>query len=352
MALVSPYAFDHPGGVQDQVTRLVGWLREEGHDAWAVAPGAGGPDGTRHVGRFHSIRANRSRAPIALDPRVVRRVRSAVADADVVHVHEPFMPMVSLAAILAKTPPVVATFHADPGSVARGAYRLAGPVLRRATSRVRVFTAVSAVAASAVAGRIRDVRIIPNGVDLDTGANDGGHEAHTVLFLGRDEPRKGLDVALEAWPRVRARVPDAVLRVAGTDRDQGPEGVEFLGRLAADAKQAELHRAAVLVTPNLGGESFGIVVVEGMASGCAVVASDLPAFRAVAGDAAHFVPPANPPALADAICALLSDAGAARRLARSGRRRAQMFGRRTVLGAYLAAYRDAVAGGGLTADER
>src|SRR3990172_716011 len=93
VAVVSPYAFDAPGGVQDQVERIVGWLRVEGHDAWAVAPGSGGPEGTRHVGWFRSVRANRSRAPIAIDPRVVRKVGRAVAGADVVHVHEPFMPM-------------------------------------------------------------------------------------------------------------------------------------------------------------------------------------------------------------------------------------------------------------------
>src|SRR3972149_1327720 len=129
VAVVSPDAFDAPGGVQDQVERIVGWLRVEGHDAWAVAPGSGGPEGTRHVGWFRSVRANRSRAPIAIDPRVVRKVGRAGAGADVVHVHEPFMPMVSLGAILADTPPTVATFHADPGPLVRRAYRIGGPGL-------------------------------------------------------------------------------------------------------------------------------------------------------------------------------------------------------------------------------
>jgi len=342
VAVVSPYAFDAPGGVQDQVRRIVEWLRGGGHEAWAVAPGTGGPDGTRHVGSYRSVRGNRSRAPIAVDPRVMRRVGRAVGDADVVHVHEPFMPMVSLGAILARTPPLVATFHADPGALGRRAYRIAGPVLSLVASRVRVFTAVSDVAAAAVAGRIRGVRIIPNGIDLEQYAGGGARNPHGVLFLGRDEPRKGLDVALEAWPRIRARVPDAELRVAGADRRRGPEGVTFLGRLADGAKHEELHRASVLVAPNLGGESFGIVVLEGLASGCAVVASDLAAFRAVAGESARFVPRADPPALAAAVHDLLIDPRRARILGDQGRRRAEMFGRPIVLGAYLAAYGDAI----------
>lgn len=352
VAVVSPYAFDAPGGVQDQVGHIVGWLRGAGHEAWAVAPGTGGPEGTRHVGRYRTMRANRSRAPIAIDPRVIRRVAAAVGEADVVHVHEPLMPMVSLGAVLADTPPIVATFHADPGRLARRGYRVAGPALARIAHRIRVFTAVSSVAASAVSGWARGVRIIPNGIDTDEYRGEDRRSGSGVLFLGRDEPRKGLDVVLEAWPRVRARIPGAELRVAGASRSRGPEGVTFLGRLDADTKVAELHRAAILAAPNTGGESFGIVVVEGMASGCAVVASDLPAFRAVAAQTARFVPPADPPALAAALIGLLSDPEARRHLADSARLRAHMFGRATVLAAYLAAYRDALDAGRTKTAER
>jgi len=344
VAIVCPYAFDAPGGVQDQAARIVRWLRDSGHEAWAVAPGSGGPEGTRHVGSFRRIRANRSVAPIAVDPRVVRRVAGAVAGADVVHVHEPFMPMVSLGALFADTPPIVATFHADPGSVARGAYRLAGPALSLVTSRVSVFTAVSQVAASALGDRDLGIRIIPNGIDLEDFAPSGERDSMRVLFLGRDEPRKGLDVALQAWPLVRARVPGALLRVAGAARERGPEGTEFLGRVEDEAKREELRRATALIAPNLGGESFGIVVVEGMASGCVVIASDLPAFRSVGGDAVEYVPPGDPPALADAIVAALAEPGRAAALGEAARARAAMFGRDTVLAAYLAAYEDAASG--------
>jgi phosphatidylinositol alpha-mannosyltransferase len=348
VAVVTPYAFDAPGGVQDQVRRIVRWLGDAGYDAWSVAPGSGGPEGTRHVGSFRSIRANRSVAPIAIDPRVVRRVAAAVSDADVVHVHEPFMPMVSVGAILARTPPMVATFHADPGTLTRRLYRVAGGLLARMAARVGVFTAVSEVAASALAGRFSGVRVIPNGIDLEDYTGVGDRASARVVFVGRDEPRKGLDVLLQAWPRVRARFPNAELRVVGAARPRGPEGVAFLGRLDDGDKRAELAAAELLVAPNLGGESFGIVVVEGMAAGCAVIASDIAAFRAVAGDAARFTPAGDPPALAETICGLLADSDGIGRLAGLGRRRAASFGREAVLTAYMAAYRDAVSAGGVS----
>lgn len=341
IAVVCPYAFDAHGGVQDQVERLVRWLGEEGHEAWAVAPGSGGPPGTRTVGAWRSVPGNRARAPIAVDPRAVRRVAEAVADADVVHVHEPFMPMVSLGALLAETPPVVATFHADPGKVGRRLYRLARPLMRRVAGRIAVATAVSRVAASAITGVPR-VRIIPNGIDLDRFDPEALAIPGRVLFIGRDEPRKGLDVLLQAWPRVLRDVPGATLRVVGSERDSGPVGVTFLGRLGAEEKVIELGRCQVLVAPNLGGESFGLVVLEGLAAGRAVVASALPAFAAVAGDSAVLVPPHDPVVLARAVADLLVDPAAARRLGDRGAARAAAFGRETVLGAYIAAYRDAM----------
>ncbi|MDP2624229.1 MAG: glycosyltransferase family 4 protein [Actinomycetota bacterium] len=342
VAVICPYAFDASGGVQDQVTRIIGWLREEGHQAWAVAPGEGGPEGTRSVGSFRSLPANRSIAPISVDPRAVRRVANAVSDAEVVHIHEPFMPMVSLGALLADTPPKVGTFHADPSRVVRSAYRAAGALVDLAAKRLAVVTAVSAVAASAVS-RLHAIRIIPNGIDLDDYRPLGERQASRVMFLGRDEPRKGLDVLLQAWPLVRRAVPEATLRVVGSARDRGPDGVEFLGRLEGDEKRAELAAAAVLSVPNLGGESFGIVLLEGLAAGCAVVASDLPVFRSVAGDGAAFAPVGDPPALASVIVELLTDTTRRQALARRGMTRARMFGREVVLKAYLAAYRDAIA---------
>lgn len=339
VAVVCPYAFDAPGGVQDQAARLVRWLDEAGHEAWAVAPGEGGPAGTRSIGSFRTFPVNRSRAPVSVDPRAIRRVGKAVADADVVHIHEPFVPMVSLGALIAATPPRVGTFHADPSGAVRAAYRVAAPLLDLAARRLDVVTAVSLVAASAV-DRLPGIRVIPNGIDLEEYRSDP--DPLRVMFLGRDEPRKGLDVLLQAWPLVRRQSPKAVLRVVGTGRAVGPEGVEFLGRLDGAAKRDELAAASILAAPNLGGESFGIVVAEGLASGCAVVASDIPAFRAVAGDSAVYVPSGDPVRLAEEIARLLGDGELLEQKAEEGLRRAELFGREVVLPAYLAAYRDAI----------
>jgi len=342
VAVVCPYDLDAPGGVQDQVIGLVRRLSDAGHEAWAVAPGTGGPAGTRHVGSITRVAANRSRAPISLSPRTPGRVRAAVADADVIHIHEPLMPMTSLSVLLSAAAPRVGTFHADPGAVVRGVYRGAAPVLRRLVGRLAVVTAVSETARSAIA-RFSDPRIIPNAVDV-AGFRTAAIERNpqSVVFLGRDEPRKGLDVLLDAWPRVMALHPGARLRVLGATRDRGPEGVEFLGRVSDEQKRSELASAAILAAPNLGGESFGIVLIEAMAAGCAVVASDLAAFRAVAGGAAVLVEPGNAAALAVGLSGLLGDSGQVAGAAGAGNRLVEQYDWSRVVDAYLGAYRDAV----------
>ena len=344
IAVVCPYDLGAVGGVQGQVSSLVEWLREAGHEAWAVAPGSGGPPGTRHVGGVTAVRVNRSRAPITFHPAAAGRVRRAVAGADVVHVHEPLVPLAGLAALLAGGAPRVGTFHADPGAVVRRLYRGAAPLLPRLVGRLAVATAVSPVAAEGVEAFVA-VRIIPNGIDTARYRLAVARARRRVVFLGRDDPRKCLDPLLQAWPVVAGAVPGAELRVLGAARPAGPQGVVFLGRVDEEAKLRELAGAEVLCAPNLGGESFGLVVAEGLAAGCAVVASDLPAFRHVAGEAARLVPPGDAGALSRALTEVLSDEGEAARLAGMGRRRAADFDRAVVLEGYLAAYRDALGSG-------
>jgi phosphatidylinositol alpha-mannosyltransferase len=296
------------------------------------------------VGPIVTVPANRSRAPISLDPRTVHRARVAVADADVVHLHEPFMPAVSLGILAGSGPPVVATFHADPGGVVRRLYRLGGVVLRHLLRRAAVVTAVSPVAAAAVAG-FTEVRIIPNGVDV---AAFGRHTPipGRVAFLGRDEPRKGLDDLLQAWPVVRSGRAERELRVLSATRPSGPLGVTFLGRVSDEQKRRELAEAELFCAPNRGGESFGIVLVEAMAAGCAVVAGDLPAFRAVGGEAVRLVPPGDVGSLAAALAALLDDRAEAARLGAAARLRAVDFDLAAVRRRYTEAYRDAVGDSG------
>jgi phosphatidylinositol alpha-mannosyltransferase len=344
IALVCPYDLDTPGGVQDQVFRLERWLSEAGHDPFIVGPGEGGgptPNGVVVVGGSMVVRANRSAAPIAIDPRVAGRVRDAVADADVLHVHEPFMPIVSLAATRIRTIPSVGTFHADAAPWARTALRVASPLAKVVAARLDVMTAVSGVARSAIQS-IDDVRIIPNGIDVDDYAA-GDKDPGTVVFVGRDDPRKGLDILLEAWERIAAAHPTAHLDIVGAERDDAIAGVTFHGRVDEARKRALLGRASIAVAPNLGGESFGIVVTEAMASGCAVVASALPAFTAVLGDAGEFVRPGDADGLADRVITLLADPARISQRSAEATARVRRFDGRSVARAYLEAYDDAIA---------
>lgn len=332
VGLVCPYDLGVPGGVQQQVRGLESALSGRGIDVRVVGPGPGGAGGSRRVP------ANRSLAPVALSPAAVRRTRRTLREADVVHVHEPLVPMVSLSALGAR--PLVATFHSDPSPRMRRLYR----VLHRPIDRLlrgAVVTAVSPVAASALPWR--SVEVIPNGVEPPPETEQVDRDPRRVVFVGRDEPRKGLDVLLEAWPSVRSAHPDAELVVVGADRGDPPDGVVYLGRVSEDDKWRHLRSSTVAVAPNLGGESFGIVVAEAMTAGCAVVASAIPAFRAVAREAARFVPPSDPQALSQEILRVIGQPGEAMRLAEAGRRLAADYRWETVADRYLDAYRRALA---------
>jgi phosphatidylinositol alpha-mannosyltransferase len=185
------------------------------------------------------------------------------------------------------------------------------------------------------------LRIIPNGVDVDE-YQVGDKTAHSVVFLGRDDPRKGLDVLIEAWPAVHTVVPDATLTVVGADRGDQVDGVTYLGRVSEEDKRAALASSAVYAAPNTGGESFGIVVIEAMASGCAVIASAIPAFARVVGDAGELVKPGDPGGLADRIVTLLLEPERRVALGSLARERAWMFDGATVAASYLEAYADAI----------
>jgi phosphatidylinositol alpha-mannosyltransferase len=254
---------------------------------------------------------------------------------DLLHVHEPLMPTVSISALRAGRP-VVATFHASPGTIGGGFYSVAGSRLGRFLGpNVRLVTAVSKTAARHLAEHV-DVTIVPNGVNVDSFAIDVGRLPARVAFLGRDEKRKGLDVLLQAWEEVAAAVPTAELIVMGADR--GVDGIRWLGPVEETGKREGLASSAIYVAPNLGGESFGIVLVEGMAAGAAVVASDLASFRDVGGDAARFFPAGDSPALARVLIELLNSPGAVEQLSRAGRERARRFDWSVVTGEYRELY--------------
>jgi phosphatidyl-myo-inositol alpha-mannosyltransferase len=343
VGLVCPYSFDVHGGVQSHVRELAAALRALGHDASVLGPGeqAGAlPDYVTTTGRTVPMPYNGSVARVSFGPLVAGRVRRWLAEGrfDVVHIHEPATPSVSVLALWAAQVPLVATFH----TASERTWTLetsAATFLRAGLAKLDAHVAVSQEAERTMA-RYLDVEpvVIPNGVDtrrFAAGARSAGPP--TVAFVGRvDEPRKGFEVLLRSWRRVVARHPGARLLVVGAGarparlRSLPPEvvsSVDLLGPLDDTAKAAVLARADVVVAPNTHGESFGIVLVEAMAAGAAVVASDLPAFRRVLGDGRHGVlfPTGDAPALARAVCGLLDDPSRSVALGESARGAASAY---------------------------
>ena len=346
VGLVCPYDMGLPGGVQQLVHELGEHLREAGDEVVVVSAGTspfhGGPgrdETTIPTGRAISIKANRSRVPLTLSPSAWQRVRSALSDVDVVNVHEPFIPLVGWAGLFSGRP-TVATFHADPPGWARRLYR-AVPLVGRHLRRMKL-TAVSRTAADAIPDDWGDLETIPNAIDVASYDVPVERTRSRVAFLGRDEPRKGLDVLLDAWPDLQASHPDAELVVMGADRGIPPPGITYLGPVTAVEKKRLLASSSIYVAPNTGGESFGIVVAEGMAAGCAVVASELDSFREVLGDAGRLVPVADSLALAEAISDLLDDPGYARKLGERARDRSSRFDWSQVVERYREVYANAL----------
>lgn len=318
ITLICPYAWDRPGGVQSHVRSLAPALTRRGHEVSVIAPLAGphrpAPDdySLHFVGRTFSVPANGSVAPISFGPRPAAEVRGLLARLrpEVVQAHEPLIPSLSLLTARSTEAPIVGTFHA--ATEKSLGYRIARPYLRRTATRLAVRTAVSS-AARALAERYfpGSYEIVPNGIDVARFATaeplDFGSKK-TVLFLGRVERRKGLESLIQAmaWSRdldARLVVVGDGPRLASARRLASRLQVDVLwfGR-ATDADVASAYRGAdVYCAPNLGGESFGIVLLEAMAAGTPVVASALPAFTGVAGDAAVFHPPGETGALAAAL---------------------------------------------------
>lgn len=337
VVVVSPYDLTAPGGVQQVCTELVTRLRAAGEDAVLVGPGAG----SGASARIRRVPANRSTVPLTLDRDAVRAVRRQASEADVIHIHEPFIPLVGWAVTAAADRPRVATFHADPAAWSRTAYRLGARLGRRLLAGAEL-TAVSPVAATALPESWGPVTIVPNAIDVAAYRVDVERHPHRVVFLGRDDRRKGLDVALAAWPAVRRSVPDAELIVVGARRTGRWSGVEFRGRVDEEDKRRGLASASIHIAPNRGGESFGVVVAEGMAAGCAVVASDIPAFAHVLGSDGVLVPRDDATALAREVVDLLCDPTRCRRLGAAARKAVTRFDWSAVVDHYLGVYESAL----------
>lgn len=357
VAVVCPYSLAAPGGVQSHVLALGRALHALGLDAAVVAPTDGAQTEAfgvpvHSLGRTIPLNVNGSVARLAVGPLVAARARHAVRGFDIVHVHEPLQFAVSLTSTLTAPHPLVGTFHAAAESQAL--YAALKMPLGRLVRRLDAAWAVSDAAADLVE-RYFATRppIEPNGVEVArfAGAQPLPERSKVkgpvVLFVGRDEPRKGLDVLREAWGQLRSALPDAQLWIAGP----GTESVHDPGTRAwGGVDEATLPRlyasADLYCSPARFGESFGIVLLEAMAAGTPVVASDIPGYAAVSGDgaAARLVPVGDATALAGAIAASLDDAPGLAGLVSAGRRRAAEFDW-SVLAARMAGhYEDVVAG--------
>lgn len=341
VGIVCPYDLDKPGGVQQLCLELGERIRRAGDGAVVVGPGSGEAGiGTVRVGGSVGIKANRSVAPVALGTGVWARTKAALADVDLVHIHEPFVPLVGWAA-LSMDKPAVVTFHADaPGWVPRLYRVLPGRALRRS-----VLTAVSPAASRSIPSSWGEVRIIPNAIDVAAYQVEVERLPGRISFLGRDEPRKGLDIALDAFAMVRADHLGAELVVMGAKRSDLLAGVTFKGFVESPEKHRLLASSAIFIAPNTGGESFGIILAEAMAAGCAVVASDLSAFRDVVGEDALLVEVGDSLAFATAIDELLADPSKRDHLGLAGRARVERFDWPLVVAQYRQAYDDAMTDG-------
>lgn len=359
VALVCPYAWDDAGGVQTHVRELGERLLALGHDVVALSPARVPPSQpwVTAAGRPVNVTYNSSNAPV--DPRPWSRatVRHALAafGPDVVHVHEPLAPSTALWAVLESRAPVVATFHSG---VARSRlYDLAAPLLRRVARRLTFRVAVSEVAARTARSRIGgDFEVVPNGVDtarfaeatpLDLGPGT------KLLFVGRLDERKGFPLALQAFERMAHDREDLRLVVVGDGPQRGavnglPSALRDRVLMAGSVPNVDVppyHAACDLyLGASIGGESFGIVLVEAMAAGLPVVAGNVPGYDEVVRDGVDglLVAPRDPQALAAAAARVLDDPGLRAALAAGGRHRAAEFDWSRVVERLQAIYQRAI----------
>jgi phosphatidyl-myo-inositol alpha-mannosyltransferase len=329
IGMVCPYSFDVAGGVQSHVLQLAKVLIARGHEVSVLAPASPDtvlPDYVVSAGRAIPIPYNGSVARLQFSTAVNGKVKRWIAQGefDVLHLHEPNAPSLSMWALRVAEGPIVATFHTSTTksltlTVFQGFLR---PWHEKIVGRIAVSDVARRWQMEALGS---DAVEIPNGVDVASLSSapvlDGyPRPGKTVLFLGRfDEPRKGMAVLLEALPKVVERFPDVQLLVVGHGdeeelRAQAGEMIryiEILGQVDDAGKASAMRSADVYCAPNMGGESFGIVLVEAMAAGAPVVASDLDAFRRVLrdGEVGRLFAVGDAVALADALIAVLSDDG-------------------------------------------
>jgi phosphatidyl-myo-inositol alpha-mannosyltransferase len=347
IGLVTPYVYPLPGGVNQHVRHLYENLRLRGHDVRILTASHGlqrASDGdVIRIGKGYSMPANGSMGTITVSPRYVSQVQDVLDRErfDLLHFHEPFVPFLSLVVLRQSTSVNIATFHAYGGW--SPAYQLGSRVMSTYADRLHGRIAVSAAARHFIDRYFPgDYKVIPNGVDVGRLARavpiarwqDG---TRNILFVGRFESRKGLLDLLKAYRILRRTGCNCRLLVVGggpQEREarryimaRGMGGVEFLGRVGDTERDSLFKTADVYCSPATGRESFGIVLLEAMAAGTAIVCSDIHGYKGVVrrGREALLVPPHQPKLLAAALAKVLADDQLRASMGASGIERAQEF---------------------------
>jgi phosphatidylinositol alpha-mannosyltransferase len=300
IGIVCPYSWDTPGGVQNHIRDLAEFLIESGHDVSVLAPvidESNLPEYVVNAGKPISIPYNGAVARVLFGPVAFARVRQWISQGefDLLHLHEPAIPSISLLACWAAEGPMVGTFHA--AAKRQKIIFAIGPILEPAIEKLSARIAVSEAARLTLTDHLdTDAVIIPNGIYANRytdGKTIEKWSGNTIGFIGRfEEPRKGLSVLVDALPVISRFAPDVKIFVAGPgDPAEVIEGIdpqlrqrfEFLGKITESEKADFMSSVAVYVAPNTGGESFGIILAEALAGGACVVASDIPAFDDLLG---------------------------------------------------------------------
>ncbi|KAA2256119.1 glycosyltransferase family 4 protein [Solihabitans fulvus] len=364
VGIVCPYSFEVPGGVQAHVVDLAKALRSLGHEVNVLAPADEDtelPEFVTAAGRAVGIPYNGSVARLSFGPLSFARVRRWLREHefDVLHLHEPTAPSLSMLALMVADGPIVATFHTStPRSKMLAAFQgVLQPFLEKITARIAVSALARRVQVEHLGG---DAVEIPNGVDVDFFADaeplDGfPREGGTIGFVGRfTEPRKGMPVLLDALRLLAPDLPELRLLVVGRGdpddlrRAAGPELADrlvLLGQADDETKARAMRSVDVYCAPNTGGESFGMILTEAMAAGAAVAASDLDAFRRVLDDgrAGVLTPVGDARALAEALRGLLADPARRAEYVDAANQRVLTFDWSVVAGQVLRVYETAMA---------
>ena len=349
VGIVCPYDWSVAGGVRTHILGLTWALRRKGIEVDLIAPASKTEDDVYVVGRTISVPINGSKARFNFSRSSKRRLQARISkgDLDLLHLHEPLIPSTSLQCLMIDSGPMVATFHAFASNDLP--YLISRPLLGRYAARITTRIAVSQAAEDLASRHFPGEYLrIPNGIEASRFASgvprpDLLELKPFVLFVGRPDKRKGLHVALEAFSQLKKKMDVRMVAVGPTPADvQGNPDVFALGPQDQSILPSIYAAADVYCSPAIGNESFGIVLIEGMASGVPVVCSDLPGYMEAAGGAALLSPAGNPEELARRLQDVLEDSRLANDLVARGRVRAKVLDWEVVSGDLLEVYRSAV----------